>query len=125
MLHIHISLSLSLSLYIYVCIYIYIYTCIPAGREVSTRDASPRLSMVVPFVSAVFRFPFCRSTVLPFWHYALFIIDSRFRLCRLSQHTVSEIMFSVSQAALRPISLLALSLLTLLDSNFSGNPLGT
>ena len=34
------------------------------------QETMGQLSMVVPSVSAVFRFPFCRFTVCRFWHYA-------------------------------------------------------
>ena len=38
-----------------------------------------QLNMVVPSVSAVFSFRFCRFTVLPFWHYARSIMFPAFR----------------------------------------------
>ena len=56
--------------------------------------------MVVPSVSAVFRFKFCRFAVSPFWHYARF---NRFPASCFAvlASTVSVVMFSVLQAALR------------------------
>ena len=59
--------------------------------------------------------PFHRFTVLAL---RLFFSVSRFQLCCFSQHIVSETQFSLSRAAVRPISLLRLSLLRLLDSDF-------
>ena len=41
-------------------------------RLVALADGG-RLSMVVTYVSAAFRFTFCRSAVLPFWQYTRFI----------------------------------------------------
>ena len=51
--------------------------------------------MVVPSVSAVFRF-----AVSPFWHYARFMAFSHFPSRRFSQSAVFQIRFSVSRATL-------------------------
>ena len=53
-----------------------------------------RLSTVVPSVSAVFRLPFLVLALRSFYSV------SHVPICRLSQHTVSVIPFSVSRAAL-------------------------
>ena len=61
------------------------------------------LRMVVPCVSALFRFLFRRFAVSPFHRFgaALVYRVSRFPFCRFSHDTILKIWFFVSRATLR------------------------
>ena len=132
-IHTHISLSLYIYIYIYMCIhiYVYIYICVysRAGRD---PDAVP---------SALERAegrPNLPTNIEPRPETSQNVVDCYFDVERQeSLQQVADVYVSVDvkvlkmsqalfvatfNADIRPISLLTLSLLRLLDSNFPGNP---
>ena len=98
---------LSLYIYIYICMYVCMYVYIYIYIYTFIIIIIMPYCMYRPFRFGCFPFP-----VLPFWRFAVSdyvcSLMSLFPFCRFSQHTVSEIPFSVSRAALRPIPVLTL-----------------
>ena len=138
-IYLSISLSLSLYIYIYMYVYVYIYICnvyiyiyiyiyIYTHIHIAHQTSTPRKPLWVlgsrwhlpTDVGGVFQWSLTCSMAcskglsLVQWNF-IGHLSGIFKWIRPGG----------GQAALRPISLLTLSLLRLLDSNFPGNPLWT
>ena len=123
----HISICLfiyiHICVFIYICIYVYVYVCVVC---VSLSLSLPRLSLSLYIYIYIYVIMLCYSVI----HYTMYYIyiyvfrpSSKRSWTRRASPAFREFKDTILNFV-RPILLLTLSLLTLLDPDFPGNSLG-